>query len=140
MEYQVPQFIEVEDKIFGPLTLFQFIFLAGGIGIGVVLVLNFGVFVGVLLSLPFVGGGAALAFVNINGKPFSAILESAFNYYSGKRLYLWKREAPQVNPTLTPQAQTESVLPLQQQSGLSRRKLEDLAWSLDIKEVTPPQQ
>ena len=140
MEYQVPQFIEVEDKIFGPLTLLQFIFLAGGIGFGVVLVLNFGVVLGIILSLPFVGGGAALAFVKINGKPFSAILESAFSYYLGKRLYLWKREAPQMNPTLSPQAPAEPSLPLQQQSGLSRRKLEDLAWSLDIKEVTPPQQ
>jgi hypothetical protein len=33
MHYQVPQFIEIEDKIFGPLTLKQFIYLAGGVGL-----------------------------------------------------------------------------------------------------------
>jgi len=33
MQYQVPQFIEIEDKIFGPLTLKQFLYLAGGGGL-----------------------------------------------------------------------------------------------------------
>jgi hypothetical protein len=33
MRFQVPQFIEVEDKIFGPLTVKQFIYLAGGAGL-----------------------------------------------------------------------------------------------------------
>jgi hypothetical protein len=33
MQYQVPQFIEVEDKIFEKITLKQFIYLAGGAGL-----------------------------------------------------------------------------------------------------------
>ena len=33
MQFQVPQFIEIEDKIFGPLTFKQFIYLAGGGGL-----------------------------------------------------------------------------------------------------------
>ena len=33
MRFQVPQFIEIESKIFGPLTLKQFIYLIGGGGI-----------------------------------------------------------------------------------------------------------
>ena len=37
MRFQVPQFIEVEDKIFGPLTLKQFIYLAGAGGLVFVL-------------------------------------------------------------------------------------------------------
>ncbi|TSC61742.1 MAG: SsrA-binding protein, partial [Parcubacteria group bacterium Athens0416_74] len=32
MQFQVPQFIEVEDKIVGPLTFKQFVFIAGGLG------------------------------------------------------------------------------------------------------------
>ena len=30
MQYQVPQFIEVEDKIFGPLTFKQLVYVVGG--------------------------------------------------------------------------------------------------------------
>ena len=33
MHFQTPQFIEIEDKIFGPLTLKQFIYLAGAAGL-----------------------------------------------------------------------------------------------------------
>lgn len=137
MEYQVPQFIEVEDKIFGPFTLQQFIFLAGGIGLAVILVLNLPLFLAIILSIPIVGFALALAFFKINGKPFTAILESAFTYYLGHRLYLWKKEAPEATPTAAPVA--TPVLPMQQ-GGLSRRKLEDLAWSLDVQESAPPQQ
>ena len=32
MRFEVPQFIEIEDKIIGPLTWKQFIYLAGGVG------------------------------------------------------------------------------------------------------------
>ena len=33
MQYQLPQFIDIEDKIVGPLTFKQFIYIAGGAGI-----------------------------------------------------------------------------------------------------------
>ena len=33
MRFQVPQFIDIEDKIFGPLTFKQFVYLAGGGGL-----------------------------------------------------------------------------------------------------------
>ena len=33
MRFQTPQFIEIEDRIFGPLTLKQFIYLAGSAGL-----------------------------------------------------------------------------------------------------------
>lgn len=137
MEYQVPQFIEVEDKIFGPLTLKQFIFLAGSIGLAVILVLNLPFIFAILLSIPIVAFGAALAFFKVNGKPFISILESAFNYYIGKRLYLWRREAVAPEAPTAPTLPEAPVLPSANRE-LSRRKLEDLAWSLDVKEGTPP--
>ena len=34
MQFQVPQFLDVEDKIVGPFTIKQFIYLAGGVGMG----------------------------------------------------------------------------------------------------------
>jgi len=37
MQFQVPQFIEVEDKIIGPLTFKQFVFVGGGFGMAYVL-------------------------------------------------------------------------------------------------------
>ena len=37
MQFQVPQFIEVEDKIFGPLTFRQAVYLVGGAGLSYVI-------------------------------------------------------------------------------------------------------
>ena len=38
MRFEVPQFVDIEDKIFGPLTFKQFIYIAGGAGVSVVAV------------------------------------------------------------------------------------------------------
>jgi hypothetical protein len=128
MEYQVPQFIEVEDKIFGPLTLKQFIYLAGGTGLCVALVLYAHV-IGVIIAIPVAAFSLALAFYKINNKTFVDILEAGFNYYIGGRLYLWKKdETPEVRQAAPPPAITREKL------GLSQGKLHDLAWSLDIKD------
>lgn len=133
MEYQVPQFIEVEDKIFGPLTLKQFIYLAGGAGICVVLVLYLPRMLGFALALPIGGFSLALAFYRMNNKPFVEIVEAGFNYFLGNRLYLWKKvdQPAAARPVVQ---QTPAVDP---NSGFSRSKLQELAWSLDVQDKTP---
>jgi hypothetical protein len=134
MEYQVPQFIEVEDRIFGPLTWKQFIFCAGGAGLCVTLVLTLH-FIGWVLAIPVAAFALALAFYKVNGKSFLEVMEAAFNYFIGGRLYLWKKDpAPKAKQPVV-------VAPIDHRTklGLSESKLRDLAWSLDIKDVNAPQ-
>lgn len=91
MRFEVPQFIDIEDKIFGPLTWKQFLYLGGGIGMGVALFLmNKIVFV--LIGLPLVGIALALAFFPVNGRPFSFFLEAFFGFMGSTKLYLWRRK------------------------------------------------
>ena len=106
MRFQVPQFIEVEDKIFGPLTLRQFIYVAGGVGIIVILWITLPHPVAFLLGLPIGIFSAALAFYKVNERPFIHLLESAFNYAVGENLYLWKNhDKPiQKSPDAVPEA------------------------------------
>ena len=137
MRFQVPQFIDVEDKIFGPLTLKQFIYVAGGVGLCAILVLYLPLIVGVILAIPVAAFSAALAFYKVNNKNFVEVLEAGFKYYTTERLYLWKREPKggkegQAGPAAAAVAPERA--PLQ---GLSRSKLHDLAWSLDVKDTTP---
>jgi hypothetical protein len=131
MEYQVPQFIEVEDKIFGPLSLKQFIYVAGGVGICVVLILYLPLWLGILIAAPIAAFTAALAFYRINNKPFVEILESGFNFLTSSRLYLWQKDKPATPDAVV--SPTPEILE-RQKLGLSRSKLHDLAWSLDIKD------
>ncbi len=132
MEYQVPQFIEVEDKVVGPLTLKQFIYLAGGTGICVISFIYLPIWLAIVISAPLAGFAIALAFYKINGKPFIAVVESAFTYYTSTKLFLWKHE--DAKQSAKPAATTAPALPRSPTGGrLTSSKLHELAWSLDIK-------
>ena len=82
MKFQIPQFIETEDKIIGPLTVKQFLFVAAGAGLSFVL----------YFMLAFTFWIMGLAFVKINGQPLPRILLSALFFMSRPRLYLWRRK------------------------------------------------
>ncbi len=131
MEYQVPQFIEVEDKIFGPFTLKQFIYVAGGVGLCAVLVLYLPPVIGIILAIPVAAFSAALAFYKVNNKSFVDVLESGFKYYTTERLYLWKKDSKNVSASAPVAQAPERVAPL----TITRSRLHDLAWSLDVKDT-----
>lgn len=129
MEYQVPQFIEVEDKIIGPFTLKQFIYLAGGAGLLVVLFIYLPLYAAIPLGLPVLILALALAFYRLNGKSFIEVLEDGFNYFISAKLFLWHHEDSK-KPVVqkAPEAMQGPRTP-----RLTRGKLQELAWSLDVK-------
>ncbi len=133
MQFQVPQFIEVEDKIFGPLTLKQFIYLAGGIGASIALWLYIPFkILAIILILPVMAFALALAFYKSNGKAFIDIVEAAFYYYIGSKLYIWKKEEKKPVSKFSDQVkQARSMITVPK---MSQSKLKDLAWSLNVKE------
>ncbi len=140
-QYQVPQFIEVEDKIFGPLTLKQFIYLAGGGGLILIFFSLLPLWLTIMLAVPVVALSVALAFYQVNGRPFIHVLEHAFGYAFGSKLYLWMQREPKAQQPTAPAAGKASTLPVPK---LSESKLRDLSWSLNIKDrnqmgVTGPQ-
>ncbi len=97
MRFEVPQFIEIEDKIFGPLTWRQFIWLGGGVGMGVVLFFTTSFIVFVIFGLPLALIAGALAFYPVNNRPFSFFLEAIYNYMLGKKLYFWQQKKETVH-------------------------------------------
>lgn len=90
-QFQVPQFIEVEDKIFGPLTLKQFLYIVGAGSIVFLLYAFLPLFFVFLLGAPIVAFFAALAFLKVNGLPFIRVVENALGHFTGTRLYIWKK-------------------------------------------------
>jgi len=137
MRYQVPQFIEVESKIFGPLTLKQFIYLVGGAGILFLLYVILPIWLMFLLGLPVAVFSLAIAFYKVNNQPFIKVTENAFKYLSSTRLYLWKKTQPKPAPKKelekpagqSPLGGVQIYIP-----KITKSKLKDLAWSLDIQE------
>ncbi|MSR87810.1 MAG: PrgI family protein [Candidatus Zambryskibacteria bacterium] len=137
MRFQVPQFIEIEDKIFGPLTFKQFIYLAGGAGICVVLFTFLPKFLAILVSLPVAGLALALTFYKVNDKPFINVMEAFFNYTLGNKLYIWKKEEKKVVGSKEYGVRETQIQQIQV-PRLSESKLRKLTWSLDIKENQNP--
>ena len=130
MRYQVPQFIEVEDRIFGQLTLKQFLYVSGGAAIGFILWTSLPNFLALLIGIPVVGFFIALAFYQSNGRPFVNTVESAVKYFFATKLYIWKKE--EKKPVAKDAVQSENLelyVP-----KLSDSKLKELTWSLDINE------
>ena len=130
MRFQVPQFIDVEDKIFGPLTLKQFIYIAGGIGVAVVSFSFLPKFFAVIISAPFVGVAVALAFYKPNNRPFVHALEAMVNFYLKDKTYIWKKipkpidKSDENNVTTAPELFVPSI---------SGNKLKDLNLNLVTK-------
>ncbi len=137
MQFQVPQFIEIEDKIFGPLTIKQFLYLAGGAGATIALYIYIPYkIVAILLILPLAAFSLALAFYKINNRPFIDVVQSFFYYSLGDKLYLWKKAEKKPISQLADQIQmAKSLVSVPK---MSESKLKDLTWSLDIKESLNP--
>lgn len=129
-QFQVPQFIEVEDKIFGPLTLKQFLYVLGGGSIIFLLYAFLPFFLMILLAAPVAVLFGALAFYKINGQPLVKILEGALEHYTKSRLFIWKKiERPQKTSSISGSTPNTPGLFLPK---LTESKLKELAWSLDI--------
>ena len=100
MQFPVPQFTDVEDKIFGPLTLKQFgiIFAAG-----VVIFLGFSasksvlvlIFLFMLFGLPALG----LAFGKVNGRPIYNTAGVFFKFLTSPKVLVFHKEASSFGST-----------------------------------------
>ncbi|QQG44875.1 MAG: PrgI family protein [Candidatus Sungiibacteriota bacterium] len=135
-QFQVPQFITVEDRVIGPLTIRQALY----VGAGVLLVLGARTLLEPFLFVPtaiLIGVlTASLAFLKIGERPFPLILKNAVFYLLRPRLYIWKKSVVEKKPAGV--AAPKSEVLVKSIPKLSQSKLSDLAWSLDIKEKANP--
>ena len=131
MQFSVPQFIDVEDKIFGPLTFRQGIYLGGGAGLVFLCLKLLPTFAGILVGLPIAALAFALAFIKVNEKPLINTIEAAFNYGINDKLYIWKQEKKK-GKTLEEKKNEEAAKNPQYIPRITESKLHDIAWGLDV--------
>ncbi|MGD0976713.1 MAG: PrgI family protein [Minisyncoccia bacterium] len=95
MRFQVPQFIETETKLVGPLTLRQFIYI--GAGALIIFLLRYvltSVFLWIMADIPIGALAAGLAFYKIDSVPLPRYLVSATSFLFGGKKYIYKKEPP----------------------------------------------
>ena len=138
MQFKVPQFLEIEDKIFGPFTFGEFVYLVGGAGLCFVLYKLLGLFWGSIPILLVAGFSGALTFYRPNDKPFINMVESSFKYVIQNKLYIWKKRQEKVKDSKKPLTADEEKIKMMSEKGLrlSGSKLRDLAWSLDVLDLS----
>ena len=127
--FQVPQFIDVEDKIIGPLTLKQFLFLAGA---GIIIFILYSVlqfWLWLIISIVVAGAGLGFAFVKINGQPMSKVALNGFKYLIRPRLYVLQRG--QLKRSIAPKPAEPKKEPVKEKKRLTQEELEELAKKID---------
>lgn len=128
MLINVPQYIDVEDKIVGPLTAKQ---LGWVIGLGIILMILWNIvpapvffIIGLPISVLFV----ALAFFKPYGQPLGSFVIFGIMYFFRPKIYVWKR-TPQNVASVAPKVQSQQKVVVDKH--LTSASLRDLAQLLD---------
>lgn len=132
MQFRVPQFIDVEDKVFGPFTFKQFGYMAGAGGFSFLIWTFVPIrVVAVALIIPVAALFLSLAFVKFNNRPFGELIENAFKYYSNPKLYTWSQPKAEnkddpINQVVT-DTQKEIII-----EKTNRDRIHDVSLGLDV--------
>lgn len=92
MNFNVPQFIDIEDTILGPLTLKQFLLLIGGGAVVALLWWAFKLWFVILIGGPLIAAILASIFVKINGRSLPAIFSAWLGFHTKPKFYIWKKD------------------------------------------------
>ncbi|TRZ64846.1 MAG: PrgI family protein [Spirochaetia bacterium] len=91
MHFQIPQFIEIENKVVGPLTLKQFFYLAVAAAISFAFYFVLAFWLWIMITAVLVSTSLALAFIKYNGQPLPKIILYAFGFFWRPKFYLWQK-------------------------------------------------
>ena len=99
MQFTVPQFIEEEAKIVGPLTFKQLLYLAGP-GI-IIFFLYFSLaktnlLAFIIITIFLAGLALAVAFLKIGGYSLPILFKNFFGFFVSSKIYLWGKK---IGPT-----------------------------------------
>jgi hypothetical protein len=132
VQFKVPQNIDMADRIVGPLTLVQFLYLLCG---GIVVYFLFSTIAPINSTLFFVIGAPvtlftlALAFLKIQDQPFPKFVGAFFIFLFRPKMRVWFKEG--IDPKLTITPDKVENKPDVGHKNIKRSELDRLALALD---------
>lgn len=93
MRYQVPQFVDIEDKIIGPFTLKQFLMYLVAVLCLIPIYLSSDLSLFITIAVPAFGLAAAFAHVKINNKSLFQTIMNATSHTLHGQFYIFRRVA-----------------------------------------------
>jgi len=129
-QFTVPQFIEVEDKIIGPITVRQFILLLIG---GLIMFLEYklsDIVLFIFLAIPTFIIVSLFAFLKVNGMPFHYFLLNVVATFKKPKVRVWLRELKNFSVHQDTKG-SASVKPVVAKSPVTNSRISDLSLVLD---------
>ena len=137
MQFKVPQNIDLEDKIVGPLTLIQFLYIISGGIIIYLLFLTLGsTFFFWVLSIPIAAIAISLAFLKIQDQPLSHFIKAGLMYLSRPKTRIWQRHGVNISAIKAAPVKKEGSTTLPKKK-IEKSELEKIAQVLDTGSPTP---
>ncbi len=139
MQFPVPQFLDVEDKIIGPFSLRQFFFIfAGGIADAMIFkVFGFGI-IFIMIGLPILALAAGISFGTFNGKKIYLQIPVLINYLSAPKVLMFHKTGNvdnlDVQPITIERYKQLTAKPEQVIQESAESKLKRLSRELDQKQ------
>jgi len=128
----VPQFIDVEDKIIGPITVRQFVLIVVG---GVILFLAFrfaDLVLFILIAVVIIVFVFLFGFLKINGMAFHLFLLNLIAGFKKPNLRIWKREYDE-NRGFVTKVEKKSDQKIKEKEKISNSRLAELSLIVDTK-------
>lgn len=135
MRYQLPQFIDVEDRVVGPLTIKQFGWLLGGVACCVPAYFLADPSLFITLSVIIIGTAGAFAFYKPYGRPLISYLISVVRYVFQPKIFLWKKQVkqlPQDKAKEEIKVSTPDFADIDQTQAVTEDRIKTLANKLDV--------
>lgn len=96
IQFQVPQFIETEDKLIGPMSLRQFTYVGAAAVVSGILLFVLDIGLWILITIILGGIGAFLAFGKFNGRPIAIFIKSLFQNIWSPSVYVFKPKTAEI--------------------------------------------
>ena len=128
-QFEVPQFIDTESRIIGPLTIKQFGFVAVPALVCFFLYFTLALWAWVPVMIVLMGAGASFAFIKVNERPLYMLTLYAAKFFWEPKIFLWKRPVVQemfAVPTVVITARREALKETQKKDSSVGKLWEEL--------------
>ena len=128
--FSVPQFIDIEDKIVGPLTAKQLGWVGAG-GLTLLILWFFLDFSAFIVVAVLVGGFfGVMAFYKPNGQPMITYVLNAIFFAFRPKIYVWRR-MPDTGKIFGPKEKKNVTIQTVRHKEISEKSIEEVSGLLD---------
>ncbi|MBA7622035.1 hypothetical protein ES703_29406 [subsurface metagenome] len=132
MQFQVPQYIDIEDKVIGPFTIKQFFYILVAAVVLFILYNLVNLFVLIILAIPVCALTFALAFVKVHDQPFINVVKNFLGFIKKPDFYVWKKPTIQKKTEERIPQIIKKTPPKKKFKPKSKTPLQEIGWKIEI--------